>query len=128
QFSSPIELMLPRHIRDNGFVQSLVHPTAAQVMDVLGHETPRPSAPWGYTNTWGNNFCLLVVWFVVAFGRRRVLTAAVLAVAVVPVVYSLNRGLWIGLAVLGGAVALRLALRGRLWAVGAVGLAAATLA
>jgi hypothetical protein len=128
QFSSPIELMLPKHIRDNGFVQSLVHPTAAQVMDVLGHETPRPSAPWGYTNTWGNNVCLLVVWFVAAYGRRRILTGAVLAVAVVPVVYSLNRGLWIGLGVIAGAVALRMALRGRVWAIGSVGLAAAVLA
>jgi hypothetical protein len=127
QFSSPIELMLPKHIRTNGFVQSLVHPTAAQVMDVLGHESARPSAPWGYTNTWGNNFCLLAVWFVVAC-RRKLLAVAVLAVAVVPVVYSLNRGLWIGLGVIGAAVALRLAWRGRLWAVGVVGIAGVALA
>src|SRR5581483_3267658 len=105
QFSSPVELLLPNHLRSNAFVQSLVHPAAAQLMDVLGHESPRPAAPWGYTNTWGNDFCLLVGWFVVAaFSRsgsaggsariRRVLAAGVLAVAVVPVVYSLNRGLW----------------------------------
>ncbi len=128
QFSSPVELLLPKHIRSNSFVQSLVHPTAAQVMDVLGHESARPSAPWGYTNTWGNNVCLLVVWFAVAYRHRRLWTVAVLAVALVPVVYSLNRGLWIGLGVIAASVALRLAARGRLWAVGAIGLAVAGLA
>ena len=132
QFSSPIELLLPKHVRGNSFVQSLVHPTAAQVMDVLGHQGARPAAPWGYTNTWGNNFCLLVVWFAVAAsgsGRRYRLPAlAVLAVSLVPVVYSLNRGLWIGLGVAAIAVALRLAVRGRFWAIGALAVAATGLA
>ena len=89
-------------------MQSLVHPAAAQLMDVLGHPSPRPAAPWGYTNTWGNNFCLLVVWFVVAaFGfreanrRNRLLATALLVASIAPVVYSLNRGLWIGLGVIG---------------------------
>jgi hypothetical protein len=133
-FASPIELLLPHHLRDNAFVQSLVHPAAAQLMDVLGHQSPRPAAPWGYTNTWGNDFCLLVGWFAVAvFGyaagrRARLLAVGVLAVALVPVVYSLNRGLWIGLAVMAVAVALRLAVRGRPWAIGAVALIAAVLA
>src|SRR5207302_788120 len=84
-----------------------------------GHQSPRPAAPWGYTNTWGNDFCLLVGWFAVAVSgyattrRTRVLGVVVLAVALVPVVYSLNRGLWIGLAVMAVAVALRLAVGGR---------------
>src|SRR5581483_1605935 len=85
QFSSPFELLLPGSVRNNSFVQSLVHPAAAQMMDVLGHDSPRPAAPWGYTNTWGNNYCLLAVWFVVAcWGyparwRTRLLAGAVLA-------------------------------------------------
>jgi hypothetical protein len=133
-FASPIELLLPHHMRSNAFVQSLVHPAAAQLMDVLGHQSPRPAAPWGYTNTWGNDFCLLVGWFAVAvFGyatgrRARLFAVGVLAVALVPVVYSLNRGLWIGLAVMAAAVALRLAVRGRPRAIGAVALVAAALA
>jgi hypothetical protein len=134
QFSSPLELLLPHRFRTNGFVQSLVHPAAAQLMDVLGHLSPRPAAPWGYTNTWGNDFCLLLGWFAVAcFGyatsrRTRVSALAVFAVALVPVVYSLNRGLWIGLGAIGVAVALRLATRGRFWAIGAVAVAATALA
>lgn len=136
-FESPIEAILPGRWRQDMFVQSLVHPAAAQMMDVLGHPSPRPAAPWGYTNTWGNNYLLLVVWFVVAtlatrtVSRRvRVLGALLLAVSIAPVVYSLNRGLWIGLGVGIAYVALRLVARGRLWIIGvlsavAVGLAVA---
>ncbi|MEV0839653.1 hypothetical protein AB0I55_08840 [Actinocatenispora sera] len=137
QFTSPVELLLPQHLRHNNFVASLVHPAAAQLMDVLGYPAPRPAAPWGYTNTWGNNLALLIGWFVVAalavrgrptgvptgprslLTRRRIAAVAVLVLAVVPVVTSLNRGLWIDLALLAGYLTVRLALRGRLLALGA---------
>ena len=66
EFTSPVEMLLSSDVRDKGFVQSLVHPYAAQIHDILGDHRPRPAAPWGYTNTWGNNFCLLVVWFCAA--------------------------------------------------------------
>jgi hypothetical protein len=118
--TSPVELLLPPGLRGNGFIQSLVHPYAAQVMDVGGGAVARPAAPWGYTNTWGNNVVLLAGWFVAAtwgLGARRpvrLLAVGLLAVAVIPVVHSLNRGMWIGLAVVAGWVAIRLALRGRL--------------
>lgn len=125
EFTSPVEMLLPKHIRSMGFVQSLVHPSAAQVMELIGDPKPRPAAPWGYTNTWGNNFCLLVVWFVALYWgplrqRGKLLAAVCLVLATVPVVYSLNRGLWIGLGVVGCYVAVRLALRGRLGALTAV--------
>ncbi|MEV0393381.1 O-antigen ligase family protein [Polymorphospora rubra] len=134
EFTSPVELLLPPEIRGRGFVQSLVHPYAAQIHDIIGDQRPRPAAPWGYTNTWGNNFCLLAVWFVVAVwgqvtGRRtRLLALACLAVSVVPVVISLNRGLWIGLGLAAGYAALRLALAGRVWVLGALAAAAVVLA
>jgi O-antigen ligase len=123
-----VELLLPRHVRSTGFVQSLVHPAAAQVMDLLGGAHPRPAAPWGYTNTWGNNVCLLGGWFVVAaWPHRRMWTVACLALATVPVVYSLNRGLWIGLGVTVLYLAVRLALRGRLAALSGVAVATVVL-
>jgi O-antigen ligase len=52
----------------------------------------------------------------------------VLALGVIPVVYSLNRGLWIDLTLLGGYLAVRLAMRGRLWAVGTATVALAVVA
>lgn len=120
QFTSPVELLLPGHIRSNGFVQSLVHPSAAQVQSVLGYASGRPSAPFGYTNMWGNCLTLLLGWFVIGWllrgesRRRRTLGVVILAAAAVPVVYSLNRGMWIGLAIAAVFVLGRLAARGRL--------------
>ncbi|MEU4425272.1 hypothetical protein AB0F81_32025 [Actinoplanes sp. NPDC024001] len=133
EFTSPVEWLLPSGIRNKGFVRSLVHPYAAQIMDLVGGEKPRPAAPWGYTNTWGNNFCLLAGFLVVAAwasrsAGKRALAVLCLAVSVVPAVASLNRGLWIGMAVVILYVAVRHVLAGRLWVIGALLVAAGALA
>ncbi|MFI6534944.1 hypothetical protein ACIBHY_21005 [Nonomuraea sp. NPDC050547] len=101
-YTSPVELVLPGWIADNSFVQNLIHPTAAQTQKVLGYGLPRPEAPFEWANAWGSNLSILLVWFVVGWwvygGRHRKAAAVVLiCLAAVPVVYSLNRGLWIGL-------------------------------
>lgn len=133
EFTSPVELLLPEGVRQKGFVKSLVHPYAAQIMDLVGDPLPRPAAPWGYTNTWGNNFCLLVVFFVVAVFayptrlRTRVLAVGTLVASLLPVVHSLNRGLWIGLAVTVVFVAFRQALAGNAKALIAAGAVVCTL-
>ena len=123
EFTAPVELLLPRSVAQNDFVQSWVHPAAAQLQQVLGYTSGRPSAPFGYTNMWGNVLSLLLGFFVVSWftgprQRPRLLGVLVLLAAAIPVVYSLNRGLWIGLALTVLFVALRLALRGRLLAIG----------
>jgi O-antigen ligase len=118
-FTSPIEAVLPRRLA-NGYLHALIHPASAQVQDVLGHPAPRPMAPFEYTNTWGNVIGVLMVWLVAWAGRnrpRRLLALAILTVAAVPVVVSLNRGLWIGLTVAVAIVAVRLVMSGRLFAV-----------
>ncbi|MDY7088576.1 MAG: hypothetical protein SYR96_26160 [Actinomycetota bacterium] len=132
EFTSPVEWLLPSGVRNKGFVQSLVHPYAAQIMDIVGDSKPRPAAPWGYTNTWGNNFCLLAGWLVVAAwqsgsGKAKFWAVVCLVVSVVPAVVSLNRGLWIGIGVLVVYVASRYVLAGKLWIIGAVVVAAALL-
>ncbi len=114
-----MEALLPKSVAKDGFVQSLVHPAAAQTMDFLGYETPRPAAPWGYTNTWGNNFAITAVWLVVAAfctpakTKWRVAAVALLVASLVPAVYSMNRGLWLGLAAIAVFTALRLLISGR---------------
>lgn len=100
-FTAPLEYVLPHSIRANPYVNSLVHPASAQVQDVLGFESPRPAAPWSYTNSWGNNLSILLIWFCAyrwepRIFKRHVRMALVLAVALIPIVYSLNRGLWLG--------------------------------
>jgi hypothetical protein len=132
EFTSPVEWLLPPGVRGKGFVQSLVHPYAAQIMDIVGGEKPRPAAPWGYTNTWGNNFCLLAGWLVVAAwsskkAGARLFAVLCLLVSIAPAVVSLNRGLWIGLGVLVLYVAFRYVLLGKVWILGAVAVATAGL-
>ncbi|GAA3094128.1 O-antigen ligase family protein [Streptosporangium carneum] len=124
-FTSPVELLLPRWVSENAFVHNLIHPTSAQVQKVLGHASPRPEAPFEWANAWGGNLSVLLVWFVVGWwvygGRRsRLAVAPLLALASVPVVYSLNRGLWIGLGVAAVYLLLRLGTRARLLACSAV--------
>ncbi|MFI6599037.1 hypothetical protein ACIBHX_22490 [Nonomuraea sp. NPDC050536] len=115
-FTSPVEMLLPGWISDSAFVQNLIHPTAAQTQHVLGYASPRPEAPFEWANAWGSNISVLLVWFLVGWwvygGPRRKAAAVVLtAVAAVPIVYSLNRGLWIGLGL--GAVYLMVRVGGR---------------
>jgi hypothetical protein len=111
-------------------------------MDLVGGAKPRPAAPWGYTNTWGNNFCLLAGWLVVAAwqraggqnnggqnsgGRGKFWAVLCLVASIVPAVVSLNRGLWIGIGVVVAYVAVRHVLIGRLWIIGAMAVAAVAL-
>ncbi len=125
QFSSPFELILPHSVRVNYYVQQLVHPGFAQVQDILGHTSPRPKAPFAYTNTWGNNLSLLLIWFIVGWwvhGSRRgkLFAVAAVGVAAVPIVYSLNRGVWIGLGLSVLYLGFKLAARGRFGVLAAV--------
>jgi len=102
QFRSPAMLLLPQSLQSNSFIQASMHPGLAQIQNVLGVAGGRPKAPFDYTNTWGNCLSILLPWLVVGWWiygsrRQRLITAAVLATAVVPLVYSLDRGVWIGL-------------------------------
>ena len=122
-FTSPIEHVLPHAIKANQNVDALFHPAVAQVMSVIGTADVRPKMPFEYTNAWGNNLSVLLLWFVVAalvYGkaRTRLLGIGVLAISIVPIIYSLNRGLWIGLMLAAIYVAVRLAVRGKLLMLG----------
>jgi hypothetical protein len=101
-FTSPLELILPHSIGANRYVHTLVHPQFAEVQSLLGYSSPRPAAPWGYTNFWGNNLSLLLPWICLYYwrpanGLRRLWLAIILVVSLAPIVYSLNRGVWIGI-------------------------------
>ncbi|MDS1269801.1 ligase [Lipingzhangella sp. LS1_29] len=128
EFTSPMEMLLPAHIAADSYVQALVRPASAQIMDVLGYEAARPKAPWEYTNAWGNNLSLLLIWLVVGWlclgaGWQRWVAGIALGLAVIPVVHSLNRALWAGLALSVAFAAYQLLRRGHLRAVLGTGLA-----
>ena len=104
EFTSPIEFVLPG-AQGEGFIHNLVHPALTTQSDFLGYEQPRPKAPFAYPNAWGNNIGLLLPFFLLAWGTskkrwQRIATPFVLALAMIPIAYSLNRGLWIGIGIM----------------------------
>lgn len=109
EFTSLVEGLLPRGLRGNSLVQSIVHPAVADLQNVLGRPEARPKAPFPFANSWGSNLALFLPFFVIAWMRQgprwqRYAAPVVLALAAIPVIYSLNRGLWVCLAL--GAVGL----------------------
>lgn len=118
EFRSPVELLLPRGLARATFVRTLVHPSLASSSDFLGYVQPRPTAPFPYSNAWGNNLALFAPFFVLGWlgkdaGWRRTAAPFVLLAALFPVVFSLNRGLWISLVLAAAYASVRLALNGR---------------
>lgn len=135
EFTTAAEILLPGSLTSHSFIYELVHPRLAQVHHFLGYAVARPAAPFVYTNEWGANLAVLTP-FVFASWRAarsravRAVLSTVLVASVVPIVVSLNRGLWLSLSLglLYGAA--RLALRGRgrlLLAIGALSLIVAAL-
>jgi O-antigen ligase len=127
-FTSPFELVLPASIRYDDYVQHLVHPAVAQVQAVISDATPRPAAPFTYTNIWGFHLTILGVWFFVSWlvkatPGRRLVGAMIMVFGVVTLVYSLNRAAWLGAAVALICICVRLAVRGRLVLLGSIVLA-----
>jgi capsular polysaccharide biosynthesis protein len=126
EFTSPVEAILPGALRSNGFVRSLVHPASAAVQSILGSASPRPIAPFAFANSWGANLSMFLPFFLLGWlgrgaGWRRTAAPFVLVLAAVPIVLSLNRGLWLSLALGIIYYVMRLVLTGRLVAiVGAV--------
>jgi hypothetical protein len=118
---TPAESLLPTNIAQNEYVHSLVHPSFAEVQQPYGSPRAfhRPSAPFPYTNSWGCNVALLVPLVIAAItlARKRssrLVPLALLAAACVPAFATLNRGMFLAIAVVLGYGALRLAVRGQL--------------
>jgi hypothetical protein len=123
-FSSPFLLMLPKSFQANAFIQASTHPALTQVQNVLGTPGGRPKAPFDYTNTWGDCLTILlpflVAWAWTGTRRQRLFTGAVLVIAIGPLLYSLNRGAWVGAILSVVYVAVRLATRGKMAMLGGI--------
>lgn len=123
QFTTLTEMLVPG-ARHQGFIHEKVSASLTTSSDFLGYDQPRPKAPFSYANAWGNNVGLLLPFFVYAWltsakAWRRVAAPLVVAAAALPIAFSLNRGLWLGVLLLGVYTALVLARSGRfaaLWA------------
>jgi polysaccharide biosynthesis protein PslJ len=117
-FTALFEYLLPDSLRNQPFVQELVQPVLGTVTNFLGFPVSRPAAPFAYTNNWGGNMAVLTPVALAAIaatraGARRKLIIAVLFASLVPMVVSLNRGMFLSLAIGLAYVMIRMAVRGR---------------
>jgi len=127
QFTSPLLALLPNALRTNAFILAQMRPALTQLQDVFGTVVyqSRPKAPFDYTNTWGECLTITIPWLLLvcrSAGKRslRYLGWATLCVALVALVYSLNRGAWIATGFAAFYLAARLAARGRVAILGAM--------
>lgn len=101
-FPTPMKLILPGGIAQNPFVFEQVNPSLADVDGFLGFTSVRPKAPFTYTNGWGAALGLLFPAAAYAsvrnIGIPRWLVRITVAVGAIPIVFSLNRGLWVSIA------------------------------
>ena len=105
-------ILLPESITSNDFVGNLVRPGFAQVQNLFGVPVPRPKTLFPFTNEWGGNVGLLTPFFVASFlysplRRERRFGTIMLIVALPPMIISVNRGLWISVALIFVLVAFR---------------------
>lgn len=117
---TPFGLVLPESIRSNELVQEMVVRRVTQFNpDAWLKLDPRPSAPFLYTNGWGNAYSMLtpiVIAYLILVRRERRFWWLLLAIPVsfVPAFLTLNRGMFIGLGLALVYVTIRAIMRGNL--------------
>jgi hypothetical protein len=114
QLTSPLEMLLNTH---NTFLLDAIHPKTADVATILGYEQARPMAPFAYANTWGAAYAFFLPFFTITWiwradRRRRIAGVVILLASLWPMVYSLDRGLWIALGITGFFTGLKLVAKG----------------
>lgn len=100
--ASPAEAVFPHSLLNNTYFYAHVHLQVAQLQHFLGFAEGRPQTFFAYTNAWGSTCAMLTPIGLAALAANpgktwgRVLKAT-LALSVVPIVFSLDRGLWLSL-------------------------------
>lgn len=100
------------------FVARITEWRFSETHQFMGYPVPRPAAPFGSANSWGSAMGLLTPyflksWVVDAAPQRRRRGVLIGLVGIYPILMSVNRGLWLSLAVGASYFAARKALRGR---------------
>jgi len=103
-FASPLASVVPGSFSREGVLAATLHPGFAEVMTFLGYPVGRPKALFAYSNHWGSCIALLTPFAIVAFtqirrGPRRWAMGLALLLSLVPIVVSLDRGVWLALIV-----------------------------
>jgi polysaccharide biosynthesis protein PslJ len=101
--ATPMSKILPQQLVQNELVNQMVVRRFAQYNPESYFQLdPRPSAPFLYTNNWGNVYSLLlplVIAYLILVRRERRFwpLVAAIPVSLVPAFLTLNRGMFIGL-------------------------------
>ncbi len=101
-FSSPAESIFPHSLLNNTYFYAHVHLQFAEVQHFLGFEEGRPQTFFAYTNAWGSTCAMMtpICFAALAANPGRVwgrILKVTLAASVIPIVFSLDRGLWLSL-------------------------------
>jgi hypothetical protein len=102
QIHSPAEYIFPHSLLNNTYFYAHVHLQVAEVQRFLGFNEGRPQTFFAYTNAWGSTCAMLTPIALAALAANpgrlwgRVLKVT-LGLSVVPIIFSLNRGLWLSL-------------------------------
>ena len=127
-FRTPLAYVLPQGLQSNELIGEMVvrrltqyNPDSWLALD------PRPSAPFLYTNGWGNVYSItlpMVIGYLTLIprGRRFWMLIVAIPLSLIPAFLTLNRGMFIGLGVAALYLFLRFALAGRLRQVVLLGL------
>ncbi|MGO1734948.1 MAG: O-antigen ligase family protein [Leucobacter sp.] len=118
-FHTPLGYVLPEGLKANEVVREMIEPRLTQY-DPEGwfDLDPRPSAPFLYTNQWGNVYSLtlpMVIAYLASIPRtlKYWLVALAVLVSFVPAILTLNRGMFLGLGVAALYLLIRFLLAGR---------------
>ncbi len=131
---TPLGAVLPTWLTSNELVQEMVVRRATQYNpDSWNPLDPRPSAPFLYTNGWGNAYSVLlplVIAYLVLVRRegRFWWLLPVIPLSFVPAFLTLNRGMFLGLGVALAYILMRSVVRGNVRAILALAVLAAVAA
>jgi hypothetical protein len=128
ELTTPLTFVLPDSLLSNDLVKEMAvrrltnyDPTAYNAENM----SPRPSAPFLYTNGWGNSYSLVLPLVLLYVSQTKDRTKAALVIlllvaSVVPAALTLNRGMFLGLGVGAAYFLARAAANGRWgWLIGA---------
>lgn len=132
--TTPMAYVMPGGLLSNDLVREIVIIGTTQFNpDAWAYRDPRPSAPFLYTNNWGNAYSILLplvsLYLIRSSGKRRFIFVLFLVLlSMVPAFLTLNRGMFLGLGVAAVVIALRYLRFGNPRGIVAVGLAATVVA
>lgn len=116
---TPMSYIVPGFLLNNDLVNQMVIRRFAQYDPTSYFDVaPRPSAPFLYTNNWGNAYSLLLPFVIlylikVRHRRRFWVLLPLVPVSFIPAAATLNRGMFLGLGIAATYLGVRYLLRGR---------------